>query len=124
MALQLIDLNAEVSYIEIDASKVPYSFTVKLTDRTYAFTVKYNDTSGFYTIDLFDVNGEVLAFGEIIRYGRPLFNIVEDERFPIPVIIPSCITSDGISEVTRENFGKDVKLYLHDRRTERYGILD
>lgn len=118
MALQLIDLNAEVSYIEIDASRVPYSFTVKLADRTYAFTIKYNNEGGFYTIDLFDVNGEVLAFGEVVRYGRPLFNVVEDERFPIPVIIPSCITSDDISEVTQENFGKDVKLYLYDRRTE------
>ena len=117
MALQLIDLNAEVSYIEVDASRVPYSFTVKLADRTYAFTIKYNDEGGFFTIDLFDVNGAVLAFGEVVRYGRPLFNVVEDERFPIPVIIPSCITSDDISEVTQENFGKDVKLYLYDRRT-------
>ena len=48
MALQLIDLNAEVSYIEVDASKVPYSFTVKLTDKTYAFTIKYNAEGGFY----------------------------------------------------------------------------
>ena len=72
MALQLIDLNAEVSYIEVDASRVPYSFTVKLADRTYAFTIKYNDEGGFFTIDLFDVNGEVLAFGEVVRYGRPV----------------------------------------------------
>lgn len=118
MALQLIDLTAEVSYIEVDASKVPYSFTVKLNDKTYSFTIKYNNEGGFFTIDLFDVNGEVLTFGEIVRYGRPLFNVVEDERFPIPVIIPSCITSDDISEVTMDNFGKDVKLYLYDRRTE------
>lgn len=118
MALQLIDLNAEVSYIEVDVSKVPYSFTVKLTDRTYAFTIKYNNVGGFYTVDLSGVNGEVLAFGEIVRYGRPLFNVVEDERFPIPVIIPSCITDDSVSEVTQENFGKDVKLYLYNRRTE------
>lgn len=118
MALQLIDLNAEVSYIEVDSSKVPYSFTVKLDDRTYSFTIKYNAEGDFYTVDLFDVNGEVLVFGEIVRYERPLFNVVEDERFPIPVIIPSCITGDAISEVTQENFGRDVKLYLHDRRTE------
>lgn len=118
MALQLIDLNAEVSYIEVDTSKVPYSFAVKLDDRTYAFTVKYNDAGGFYTVDLLDVNGEVLAFGEVIRYGRPLFNVVEDERFPLPVIIPTCIASDAVSEVTQENFGKDVKLYLYDRRAD------
>lgn len=118
MALQLIDLNEDVEYISIDASKVPYSFSVKLTDKTYTFTVKYNDTGGFYTVDLTDVNGEVLAFGEIIRYGRPLFNTVEDERFPIPVIIPLCITGNEVAEVTRQNFGKEVKLYLFERRAE------
>ena len=116
MALQLIDLNADVQYIEVDVSKVPYSFTVKLLDKTYTFTLKYNAEGKFFTIDLFDVNGNVLAFGEIVRYGRALFNVVEDERFPIPVIIPHCITSYEISEVTWENFGRDVKLYLHDRR--------
>ncbi len=118
MALQLIDLNSDVEYIAVDVSKVPYSFSIKLTDQTYRFTIKYNDSGKFFTIDLYDVNGNVLAFGEIVRYGRPLFNVVEDERFPIPVIIPSCITSDDISEVTWENFGKDVKLYLHERKVE------
>lgn len=118
MALQLIDLNADVEYIEVDVSRVPYSFTLKLLDKTYTFTVKYNDAGGFYTIDLYDANGNPLVFGEPVRYGRPLFNVVEDERFPIPVIIPSCITRDDISEVTPENFGRDVKLYLHDRKVE------
>ena len=32
MALQLIDLNEDIEYINIDASKVPYSFSIKLTD--------------------------------------------------------------------------------------------
>ncbi len=124
MALQLIDLNADVQYIDVDVSRVPYSFSVKLTDRTYTFNIKYNELGGFFTSDLFDVNGNVLAFGEVIRYGRPLFNVVEDERFPIPVIIPVCITNDDISEVTPDNFGRDVKLYLYERKGEAHGILD
>ena len=41
MALQLIDLGNEVEVVEIDTSKVPYTFSVKLTDKTYTFTVKY-----------------------------------------------------------------------------------
>ncbi|MCX4256496.1 MAG: hypothetical protein OSJ54_06170 [Oscillospiraceae bacterium] len=118
MALQLIDLNADVEYIDIDASKIPYSFSIKLEDRTYTLTVKYNETGKFFTVDLLDVNGNALSFGDIVRYGRPLFNVVEDERFPIPVIIPSCITDDGVSEVTADNFGKEVKLYLHSRKVE------
>ena len=118
MALQLIDLNEDIEYINIDASKVPYSFSIKLTDKTFTFTVKYNELGGFYTIDLYDLNGNVLVFGEIVRYGRALFNVVEDERFPIPVIVPYCITDDGITEVTKDNFGKAVKLYLYERRVE------
>lgn len=118
MALQLVDLNADVEYLAVDVSRIPYSFSVKLVDKTYTFTVKYNAIGKFFTIDLLDVNGNVLAFGEIVRYGRPLFNVVEDERFPIPVIIPYCITDDGVSEVTWENFGKDVKLYLYNRKVE------
>ena len=115
MALQLIDLNADVQYIDVDVSKVPYTFSIKLTDRTFNFTIKYNQEGGFFTVDLLDVNGNVLAFGDIVRYGRPLFNVVEDERFPIPVIAPVCITNDDISEVTWDNFGRDVKLYLYER---------
>ena len=115
MSLQLIDFNDEIEYIDIDASLVPYSFSIKLEDRTYEMTVKYNEIGGFYTIDLFDLNGEVLAFGDIVRYGRPLFNVIENENFPIPVIVPYCITEDGISEVTEDNFGKEVKLYLYER---------
>ena len=111
MALQLIDLNEDVEYIDIDVSKVPYSFSIKLTDKTYTFTVKYNEVGKFFTVDL-------LEFGEIIRYGRSLFNVVEDERFPLPVIIPVCITGEAISEVTPENFGKEVKLYLYERKVE------
>lgn len=115
MALRLIDLNQDIEYISIDTARVPYSFSVKLTDKTYSFTVKYNEVGGFFTIDLIDLNGNVLVFGEIVRYGRQLFNVVEDERFPIPVIIPLCITGDDISEVTKENFGKEVKLYIYER---------
>ena len=115
MALQLIDLNEDVEYVNIDADKVPYSFTIKLTDKTFIFTVKYNEMGGFYTIDLTDLNSNVLAFGEIVRYGRPLFNVVEDERFPLPVIIPLCITGEDVSEITKDNFGKAVKLYLYER---------
>lgn len=118
MALQLIDLNEELEYIDIDVTKVPYSFSIKLTDKTYTFTIKYNEVGKFFTVDLLDLNGDVLVFGEIIRYGRALFNVVEDERFPLPVIIPVCITGEEISEVTLENFGKEVKLYLYERKVD------
>ena len=49
--MQLIDLGQEVEYIDIDVSKVPYTFSVKLSDKTYSFTIRYNDTGGFFTRD-------------------------------------------------------------------------
>ncbi len=116
MALQLIELSNDVEYLDIDVSRVPYTFSVKLSDKTYILTVKYNEIGDFFTLDLLDTNNDVLAFGEIIRYGRPLFNVVEDERFPIPVIIPLCLSSDDIAEVTKENLGKEVRLYLYERK--------
>ena len=101
MALQLIDLGNEVEVVEIDTSKVPYTFSVKLTDKTYTFTVKYNEAGSFFTVDLATSDGEPLVYGDIVRYGRPLFGSGED-----------------IDTVTFDNFGKQVKLYLHERRVE------
>ena len=111
-----LGLTAEVEYIPIDASKVPYTFSVKLGDRTYTLTVRYNDAGGFFTIDLAVMaTGEVLCYGDPVRYGRPMFRSVEDDRYPIPVIIPFCLTGEE-DEVTFDNFGRTVQLYLHERK--------
>ena len=40
--MQLIDLSQEVEYIEINPSKVPVRFSIKLDDITYQFTIRYN----------------------------------------------------------------------------------
>lgn len=117
--MQLIDLGATVDYIDIDTDKVPYDFSVKLGDKSYSFTIRYNDIGGFFTADLaVAATGEVLAYGDPIRYGRPMFGTIEDERFPLPVIIPLCLTGDDVDAITWENMGKTVKLYLFDRRAE------
>ncbi len=114
--MQLIDLGKAVSFIPIEVAKVPYTFSIKLDDKTYSFLIRYNDQGGFFTVDLsFPSTGEVLCYGDPVRYGRPLFGSIEDERFPLPVIIPLCLTGDDISEVTFQSFGKQVKLYLYDR---------
>jgi len=115
--LEAMGLTAEVEYIPIDASKVPYNFSIKLGDRTYTMAVKYNGEGGFFTIDLSVMaTGKPLCFGEPVRYGRPMFGAIEDVRYPIPVIVPFCLDG-GINEVTFDNFGRTVQLYLHDRRT-------
>ena len=115
--MQLIELGVDVEYIDIDTSKVPYTFSVKLADETYSFVVRYNDVGGFFTADVSIAStGKLLAYGDPIRYGRPLFGSIEDERFPLPVIIPLCLSGDKIDTVTWDNLGNDVKLYLFERR--------
>ena len=115
--MQLIELGVDVEYIDIDTSKVPYTFSVKLADKTYSFVIRYNDVGGFFTAALSIAStGKLLAYGDPIRYGRPLFGSIEDERFPLPVIIPLCLSGDKIDTVTWDNLGNDVKLYLFERR--------
>ena len=115
--MQLIELGVDVEYIDIDTSKVPYTFSVKLADKTYSFVIRYNDVGGFFTADLSIAStGKLLAYGDPIRYGRPLFGSIEDERFPLPVIIPLCLSGDKIDTVTWDNLVNDVKLYLFERR--------
>lgn len=114
--MQIEPMYAEVEYIGIDTDKVPYEFSVKLIDRTYTIGVMYNEPGGFYTLDLFLSDGTPLCYGDPVRYGRPQFETVADERFPLPVIMPVCLTGDEIETVTCANFGKEVKLYLYDRR--------
>ena len=114
--MQLIDLGKSVSFIPVDVAKVPYTFSLKLGDKTYSFLLRYNEQGGFFTVDLSIAStGEHLCYGDPVRYGRPLFGSVEDDRYPLPVIIPLCLTGDDISEITFDNFGKKVKLYLYDR---------
>ena len=45
-------------------------------------------------------------FGEIVRYARPLFNVVEDERFPIPVIIPCASQETAFRRSRKRTSGK------------------
>ena len=92
-----LGLTAEVEYIPIDTSKVPYTFSVKLGDRTYTLTIKYNASGEFFTMDL-----AVMATGEILCFGEP---------------IPYCLTGEA-DDVTLGNLGKEVLLYLHERKVK------
>lgn len=114
--MQYVELGKDIDYIEVEKDRIPYTFRIKLQDRTYVFTIRFNSEAGFFTVDLAASDCEILCYGDIVRYGRPLFESVSDERFPLPVIVPYCLTGDEIETVTYANFGKEVKLYLFERR--------
>lgn len=116
--MRLIETGQEMEFIDIDKDCVPFSFSVKLTDRTYRMTFRYNEVGDFFTVDLETVSGgssDPLAYGEVLRYGKPLFEAFNDERYPLPVLCPLCLTGDEIDEITWDNFGTQVRLYLFDR---------
>ena len=116
--MKLIHEGQSVEFIDIDAERVPCSLLVKLTDRTYRMTFRYNEAGDFFTVDLELVSGGTsspLVFGEILRYGKPLFEAFNDERYPLPVLCPMCLTGDEIEEISYDNFGSKVRLYLFDR---------
>lgn len=111
-----IGLTKSVDYIPVDASKVPYNFSIKLDDRTYTLTIKYNSVNEVFTADLaVTATGQVLCYGDPVLYGRAMFGSIETEEYPLPVIVPYCLSGEE-SRVTIDNLGKTVQLYLHERR--------
>jgi hypothetical protein len=112
--IPFIDPGVEINYIPITPDAIPYQFQIQLIDRTYTLVVKWSDYSATYTLDLITLDGIVLSYGDPVRYGRQMFGNVEDERYPLPVIIPYCFAGTE-EEVTHENFGRTVQLYMFDR---------
>lgn len=74
-------------YIEVKKELIPYQFEIMLGNELYGMEVHYNELGDFFTVDL--RKGEkILAQGEKVVYGTPLFNEIYDYRFPAPTIIP------------------------------------
>lgn len=107
----------KMSYIPVTAGMVPCVMDIKLVDRTYRMDFKYNEAGGFFTVGLSIPipTNERLCYGEIIRYGKPLFEQFSDERYPLPLIIPAAAEGGDIESVTYDNLGAEVKLWLVDR---------
>lgn len=116
--MKLIETGQEIQYIDVDADRVPCALQVKLNDKTYRLTFAYNEAADFFTVNLeISASGTntVLVNGEVLRYGKPLFEAYNDDRYPLPVICPLCLTGDDIDAITYDNFGTKVRLYLFDR---------
>jgi hypothetical protein len=115
--MQLMTNAEERQYIPVTADMVPCTLDIKLSDKTYRMEFLYNESGDFFTVTLSIPvpNNELLCYSEIVRYGKPLFEQINDERYPLPVIIPACATGDQVETITFENFGSLVKLWLVGR---------
>jgi hypothetical protein len=98
--------------IEIDKNNLPERFDIELGAELFSIEVNYNETGDFFTIDLYK-NDEPLVLGEKIMYNQPLFQDVEDSRFPAPQLIATDLSGKE-SRVTWDNFGVTVFLVVND----------
>jgi hypothetical protein len=98
-------------YIEIEKDLIPYHFDLALDEVIFTFQVEYNPDFDFFTIDL-ECDGELLVAGQKIVYGIPLFDGIQDARFPVTLIVPYD-TSETATRVSWDNLGTSVFLYLY-----------
>lgn len=116
--MKLAEQGREMKYLDIDSDRVPCAFLVKLTDRTYRMAFRYNEVGDFFTVDISTTGSDtntVLVTGEILRLDKPLFEAYNDDRYPLPLLVPMCLTGDDIDAISWDNFGSKVKIYLVDR---------
>ncbi len=99
-------------YIKINKAEIPYRFETDIDGTIYTFEIHYNADYDFFTISL-ELNGEVLAVGEKIVYGVPLFLDIMDDRFPELPILP-WDESGTVDVVNWATLGKTVFLYVLD----------
>jgi hypothetical protein len=112
-------------YIEIDKTLIPYDFDITMDNKTYTFSVRYNNVADFFSVDI-SRQGVLLAGGEKLVYGQPLFGtrvtllngkyviIPKTNDFPAVLMFPYD-TAQIESRVSYSNLGDSVRLWL---RTE------
>lgn len=94
----------------VEKNLIPYQFDIRLGDRTYSLGINYNAEGDFFTVDLY-CGEEVLAVGEKVVYGQPLWVAYADERFPGVAIVPLDMAEQE-TRVSYENLGKSVFMYV------------
>lgn len=99
-----------MNYIEIEKDLIPYRFTVDIGVEEYEIEVGYNQRFDFFTVDLY-LGNEALAVGEKLILNRPLFNDINDRRFPPLQLVPRD-RSGMVDRITYDNMGETVLLYV------------
>ena len=99
-----------MNYIEINKSLIPYRQDVKIEGKTFGFVFRYNGEGDFFTCDLYR-GEELLAAGEKLVYGSPLFSAYADINFPKAALVP--LDFSGVSDkVAWQTLERDVFLYI------------
>ena len=99
-----------MQYMPVYKKIIPYKADFRLEGTTFTFSFFYNSSGDYFTVDL-EQNGEVLAVGEKVVYGSPLFITYLDDRFPLRAIVPFDL-SEECERVGWRELEEDVFLYV------------
>ena len=102
--------------IEIEKDLIPYNFDIMLEKEEFNIYIMYNSVTDSFSATL-SKNGEVLVDNELIVYGVPLFQNVQNEKFPCLDIVPFD-ESGQTNEINWDNFGTLVLLTIDDEGDE------
>lgn len=105
-------MSKNLEYIPIDKSIIPYSFNIKLGEKTFVFSVNYNAEHDFFAVDLYRDDTLIVA-GEKIVYGRVMFENQQYDDIPRVPILPYDLAQNG-ERVTWSNLNETVFLWLID----------
>lgn len=103
-----------MKYVPFTFEELPVKKMVELDSNIYGIEIKYNEYGKFFTILLTDEN-DVILYSTKLVYGKNVFDRIKG--LPNVILIPvnmDDVESDKIltTEITVENFGKEVKLYV------------
>ena len=102
--------------IPINKDNIPYRFEIELAGDVFIFEIHYNAEYDFFTVDLYR-DEEVLAYGEKLVYGSPLFGAYADGRFPQVTITPRD-KAENETKVTYQNLEETVFLFVGETDEE------
>ena len=105
--------------IEINKSRIPYTFDIVLGSEEYAFRVDYNNVGRFFTVEL-SQNGNTICAGEPIVYGKPLFSDIWKSKFPAIDIVPIDPAGEYIA-ITYDNLCNGVILAIDNEEESLVG---
>lgn len=98
-------------YIDINKDMIPYKFQTRLEGKLYEIEIHYNEEHDLFTLDLNNQSGEPIIKGEVLVYGKPLFNAYSYLPVPNVDIIPHDMGYNE-GDVTWDNLSESVFLYL------------
>lgn len=99
------------SYIPIDKNDLPDKFEIMLGTVSYVFEITYNESHNRFVVDLYDIELQPIVVGESLILNERLFADIIDDRLPSIDLVPMD-ESNVSTEVTFENFGEQVFLYI------------